>query len=64
VKVKAFEPFGDERYDDYFRVTVGLPAENTCFIEQLDALMSPRRREEPSRTAAPAVRQVELSELA
>jgi histidinol-phosphate aminotransferase len=64
VKVKAFEPFGDERYDDYFRVTVGLPAENTCFIEQLDALMSPHRREEPSRTAAPAVRQVELSELA
>ncbi|WP_437299298.1 pyridoxal phosphate-dependent aminotransferase [Sorangium sp. So ce426] len=64
VKVKAFEPFGDERYDDYFRVTVGLPAENTFFIEQLDALMSPRRREAPSRTAAPAVRQVELSELA
>lgn len=64
VKVKAFEPFGDERYDEYFRVTVGLPAENTCFIEQLDALMSPRRREEPAMTAAPAVRQVELSELA
>ncbi|WP_438035880.1 pyridoxal phosphate-dependent aminotransferase [Sorangium sp. So ce204] len=64
VKVKAFEPFGDERYDEYFRVTVGLPAENTFFIEQLDALMSPRRREAPSRTAAPAVRQVELSELA
>ncbi|WP_437745704.1 histidinol-phosphate transaminase [Sorangium sp. So ce1504] len=64
VKVKAFEPFGDERYDEYFRVTVGLPAENTFFIEQLDALMSPRRREAPPMTAAPAVHQVELSELA
>ncbi|WP_437281170.1 histidinol-phosphate transaminase [Sorangium sp. So ce375] len=64
VKVKAFEPFGDERYDEYFRVTVGLPAENTFFIEQLDALMSPRRRDAPSTTAAPAVHQVALSELA
>jgi histidinol-phosphate aminotransferase len=43
VKVKIFEPFGDERYDEYFRVTVGLPAENDCFIKQLDAVMGPRR---------------------
>jgi histidinol-phosphate aminotransferase len=40
VKVKCFEPFGDERYDEYFRVTVGLPEENACFIAQLDAIMN------------------------
>ena len=39
IKVKCFEPFGEERYDEYFRVTVGLPEENTHFIAQLDAIM-------------------------
>lgn len=43
VKVKFFEPFGDERYDEYLRVTVGLPAENDWFIKQLDAVMGSRR---------------------
>lgn len=40
VKVKIFEPFGEERYDEYFRVTVGLPSENDHFIEQLGAVMA------------------------
>lgn len=39
VKIKCFEPFGEERYDEYFRVTVGLPEENAHFITQLDAIM-------------------------
>ena len=40
VKVKIFERFGEERYDEYFRVTVGLPSENDHFIEQLGAVMA------------------------
>lgn len=40
VKVKYFEPFGDERYDEYFRVTVGIPEENAQFMTQLDAIMN------------------------
>ena len=56
VKVKIFEPFGEERYDEYFRVTVGLPAENTYFIEQLDAVMAPRRTEAACAAAAPELR--------
>jgi histidinol-phosphate aminotransferase len=43
IKVKIFEPFGEERYDEYFRVTVGLPKENAYFIEQLEAVMASRR---------------------
>ncbi|MBK9259525.1 MAG: histidinol-phosphate aminotransferase family protein [Polyangiaceae bacterium] len=39
IRVKCFEPFGDERYDEYFRVTIGLPEENTQFLAQLDDLM-------------------------
>ncbi len=39
IKVKCFERFGDERYDEYFRVTIGLPEENTHFLAQLDELM-------------------------
>ncbi len=39
VKVKTFEPFASETYRDYFRVTVGVPAENTFFLEQLGALL-------------------------
>lgn len=35
VKVKTFEPFADQDYTPYFRVTVGLPAENGYFLEQL-----------------------------
>ncbi len=40
VKIKSFEPFGDERYDEYFRVTVGIPEENTYFMSQFDAIMN------------------------
>ncbi|WP_437648501.1 pyridoxal phosphate-dependent aminotransferase [Sorangium sp. So ce362] len=66
VKVKVFEPFGEERYDEYFRVTVGLPAENSCFIEQLDAVMSPRRAAAASVAAwreAPRAATVEIQKL-
>lgn len=53
VKVKVFEPFGEERYDEYFRVTVGLPTENTYFIEQLDAVMPPRHAQAVHAAAVP-----------
>ncbi len=33
--IKTFEPFGEHRYDDYFRVTVGLPEENETFLKLL-----------------------------
>jgi len=39
VKVKLFEPFADEWFGDYFRVTIGVPAENTFFLDQLGALL-------------------------
>ena len=35
LSVKVFEPFAEERYDAYFRITVGLPAENDALIEAL-----------------------------
>lgn len=39
VRIKCFEPFGAERYDEYFRVTVGVPEENNRFMKQFDELM-------------------------
>jgi len=39
IRIKCFEPFGTERYDEYFRVTVGVPEENAQFITQFDDLM-------------------------
>jgi histidinol-phosphate aminotransferase len=35
IKVKIFETIGEERYDDYFRVTVGLEWENARFLGEL-----------------------------
>jgi histidinol-phosphate aminotransferase len=35
IKVKVFEQIGEERYEDYFRVTVGLDWENARFLEEL-----------------------------
>jgi histidinol-phosphate aminotransferase len=35
IKVKVFEQIGNERYDDYFRVTVGLDWENERFLAEL-----------------------------
>jgi histidinol-phosphate aminotransferase len=42
VKVKIFEPIGELRHDEYWRVTVGVPAENTLFLEQCRALFGSR----------------------
>lgn len=42
IKVKHFEPFGEERYDEYFRITIGLPEENTQFLERFDDVMGSR----------------------
>lgn len=39
IRIKCFEPFGTERYDEYFRITVGVPEENARFIKQFDELM-------------------------
>ncbi len=39
VLVKAFEPFGRERFDEYFRITVGLPEENDQLIAELAAVL-------------------------
>ncbi len=43
VKVKIFEPFAGDTFRDYFRVTVGVPHENTVFLEQLAALFGGAR---------------------
>lgn len=42
VKIKTFEPFADERYTEYFRVTVGVPSENSYFLEQWRGLFAPK----------------------
>lgn len=33
IQIKCFDPFAGERYDEYFRVTLGVEAENTYFID-------------------------------
>jgi histidinol-phosphate aminotransferase len=38
IKVKIFESIGESRYDEYFRVTVGLEHENTRFLAELPAI--------------------------
>ena len=43
VLIKDFSPWGDERYDEYFRVTLGVEAENTLFLDAVaDALGAAR----------------------
>lgn len=36
LKIKREDPHGGYRFDEYFRVSVGIPEENTRFIELLD----------------------------
>lgn len=42
--VKVFEPFANERYDEYFRITVGLPEENAALIAAVAAIMGHDRQ--------------------
>lgn len=39
VRVKIFEPIQGESYEEYFRITVGLPEENRFLLEQIDAIL-------------------------
>jgi histidinol-phosphate aminotransferase len=52
IKVKVFETIGEERFDDYFRVTVGLDWENARFLQELFRIfkVSP-----PSQVSTPSV---------
>lgn len=40
--IKTFEPVGATRFDEFFRFTVGVPAENTYLIEQLAGIEAAR----------------------
>jgi len=40
VVIKRESPHGGMRFDEYFRVSVGLPEENDAFIEILDEALS------------------------
>lgn len=40
VKVKIFEPLSGERYDEYFRITIGIPEENQYLLEQLAEVLN------------------------
>lgn len=40
VKVKIFEPLPGERYDEYFRITIGIPEENLYLLEQLQQVLN------------------------
>ena len=47
VKIKREDPYGGRRFDEYFRVSVGLPEENSRFIEILDDALSVYSDHEP-----------------
>lgn len=40
VKVKIFEPLPGERYDEYFRITIGIPEENQYLLQQLQQVLN------------------------
>jgi histidinol-phosphate aminotransferase len=54
VKVKIFEPLGEERFEAYFRVTVGLPHENEQYLEALGRVLGASRAGRPAARPAPA----------
>lgn len=39
IHIKHFEPIGPHRYDPWFRITLGMQAENDYLIKQLDELL-------------------------
>ncbi|MED5373427.1 MAG: histidinol-phosphate transaminase [Myxococcota bacterium] len=39
VKIKTFVPLQDYRYDEFFRITIGLPEENEFLADMLDEVM-------------------------
>ena len=39
IHIKAFSAIGEHRFDEYFRFTLGIQAENDYLIQQLDALL-------------------------
>jgi histidinol-phosphate aminotransferase len=39
IKIKTFDPSNGNNYDAYFRITVGLPAENTFLIAQMAEIL-------------------------
>lgn len=43
VRVKTFQPLGGHDFSEYFRVTVGLPAENDRFPSALSATCNEAR---------------------
>ncbi|MFM7203224.1 MAG: pyridoxal phosphate-dependent aminotransferase [Myxococcota bacterium] len=40
IKVKIFEALKDEKYDEYFRITIGLPEENEYLLSQLAEILN------------------------
>jgi histidinol-phosphate aminotransferase len=41
IKIKTFEPSNGHSYDAYFRITVGLPAENAFLLAQMAEILGP-----------------------
>ena len=39
IRIKHFEPANGERYDPYFRLTVGLPEENRFMMDVMEEVL-------------------------